>query len=351
MKSSRSSLLALALFGTMSVNAQTSTTTSITTSTASQYTNFIRQIQSPSNVQWDASVLATGTQNAVLPIDTKGANFQLWTVKGGTAPASHMLDSKFVSSFSPTATIQIRTEDPYALVPRTRCDRPFSVDVTVDGLVPGNTAVSASGKSVNFLRHVQSYGTLGSDAGINRTQATLLSQAGITANGKSTLNYSITAIPGADLTKINGEERFSVFTVQDGSFPVSQLASKYVQIWPLATGKIIGITPNAVFRFKMPYITVALDDLYPTSDTYVQVYQGPSKLNVTGTRISSVIINDAVSVDRVLNLKDYDSNFTTDGLWTMEVLTNTPFGTDRLHSVSFNIDRTLEVNSMISTNE
>ena len=351
MKSPRFLLLVLAVLGTYPACGQGSVTTSTTVSTANQYTNFIRQIQSPSGVQWDASVVAAGTQNAALPVDTTGANFQLWTVMGGAAPVSHLLDSKFVAAFSPVATINIRTEEPYALVPRTRCDRPFWVDVTVSGLVPGNTNVTASGRSVDLLRHVQSYGTVGTDAGINRSQATLLSKASIDSNGLRSLTYSITAVPGANLASIAGEERFSVFTVLDGNFPVAQLASSYVQIWPLASGKISGIKNNDVIRFDMPRLTISLKTLYPTSDTYVQVYRGPSVLGTVGRRLTTVLKNHEAPQDDLLQVSDYGQFIDRDGQWTMEVLTNTPFGTDRLDTVTFTVNRTLNVNTMLTTSD
>jgi hypothetical protein len=52
-----------------------------------------------------------------------------------------------------------------------------------------------------------------------------------------------------------------------------------------------------------------------------------------------------------LIIDNYDSALNTDGRWTMELLTTTPFGTDRLAYVSFNIDRTMEVNGSFTTIE
>ncbi len=45
----------------------------------------------------------------------------------------------------------------------------------------------------------------------------------------------------------------------------------------------------------------------------------------------------------------HDGTFDGDGRWTMEFLTFTPFGADRLAYVSFDPDRTLEVNGSLST--
>ena len=116
-----------------------------------------------------------------------------------------------------------------------------------------------------------------------------------------------------------------------------QIASKYIQIWPVADASISGISQNQRIRFKLPQLTLTLNDLYPDSKTYAQVYRGEPQLgherdtgsgNLTG-------LNESVSIDRVLVLNDYESVFDGDGRWTMEVLTITPFGIDRLAYVTF----------------
>jgi len=318
---------------------------------AGTYTNFIRQVQLPSGVVWDASVLASGEQVSALPIDVGGARFELWTVL--SAPlTSYLLDTRFVSAYAPTAEVVFRSEDPYAVIPRTRADRPFSVEISVNGLLSGAGDPEAS-KSVKLLRHVQSYGTEGNGDNIDRTQATLLSQAVLAKNGKQTLAYSLTSIPSANLAKVRGEERFSVYTLADGTSPESQIASRYVQVWPVADGTISGIAPNQKIRLKLPQITLTLNDLYPDSKTYAQVYRGAQKLGTTGTIVpgTSLVLNGSVPESRTLVLDRYDSVFDSDGVWTMELLTITPFGTDRLAYVTFEIDRTLELNGTFTTME
>ena len=66
---------------------------------------------------------------------------------------------------------------------------------------------------------------------------------------------------------------------------------------------------------------------------------------------SSLILNEVVATDRVLLLDDYESIFDGDGVWTMEILTVTPFGIDRLTHVTFEIDRTLELRGTFTTLE
>lgn len=318
---------------------------------AQTYTNFIRQVQVSTGVQWDATVDYQGTQASSLEVPLGGSRFELWTMLSSPL-TSYLLDNKFVGAYVPSATVAIRTEDPYTLVRRTRADRPFSIDITTSGLLSGATYPDAS-KSVTLMRHVQSYGAGGTGTVIDRSQATLLTQSSIVTNGSQTLTYQVTSIPGTDRTAIRGEERFSVFSLADtvSNAPASQLASQYVQIWPVARGSIAGITANQKIRFAVPALTVTVNDLYPDSRVYTQVYKGAPRLGVSGAIVpgSAVIVNDSVPQDRVMLLKDYDSILTEDGPWTIELVTSTPFGIDRLSYVSFIVDRTIRVNGMLNT--
>ncbi len=319
--------------------------------TAASYANFIRQKQQPTGVVWDMPVAAAGEQLSALAINPGGAQFELWTVNTLTAQG-YLLDTRYVGAYIPVADVVIRSEDPYDVIPRTRADRPFYVDVVVNGLLSGPTDPDAS-KRIKFLRHVQSYGAGGTGFGIDRTQAALLSQSFIETNGTSTMTFAINAVPGADRAKVRGEERFSAFSLADYQAPESQLGSQFIQIWPVADGAISGISNNQAIRFRMPPLSIALNDLYPNSHTYTQVYKGAPQLGRVGTIIpgSSLIINDTVPQSRVLTVDAYDNVFDDDGQWTMELVTATPFGLDRLAFVTFSLDRTLQMNSTVTTVE
>ncbi len=180
------------------------------------YVNYIRQFQMPADVTWDASdtVAVSGTKLSALAINPGGARFELWTMKSSsvTGLTGYLLESSYLGTYIPVATVVVRSEDATSAIPWTRADRPFQVDVTLSGLLNGATDPEPS-KSVKFFRHVQSYGVAGNGLGIDRTQATLLSQSSITTNGTQTLSYLVTSIPGANRTKIRGEERFSIFSL------------------------------------------------------------------------------------------------------------------------------------------
>jgi hypothetical protein len=320
-------------------------------SAAGAYTNFIRQVQVPSGVVWDASVASSGAQDSDLVIDEGGSRFELWTVLS-TPLTSYLLDTRYVSSYTPAAEVVILSEDPYQVIPRTRADRPFQVQVTVAGLLEGEAVPEAS-KAVKFLRHAQSYGEGGIGEDLDRTGAALCSQVLLNQNGTRTLTFEMNAVPAADRSKVRGEERFSLFSLADTRSPESRIASRYIQVWPVADASISGIAENQKVRLQLPKLTLTLNDLYPESRTYAQVYRGDPQLGVEGTIVpgTSLVINGSVPESRVVLVDRYDSVFDEDGRWTLEILTITPFGTDRIAHVTFDIDRVVEVNGTFTTFE
>lgn len=315
------------------------------------FTNFIRQKQFPTGFERDVYVTSSGQRLSELAIDPGGARFELWTVKTN-ASAQYLLDTRFVSAYVPIATVAITTGDPYPTIPRTRADRPFTVTLQVSGMSTDPSAQEAA-RRVRFLRHVQSYGPTGTGVGIDRTQATLHTQSFLDNNGTFTTTYALTAVPGTNLAKIRGEERFSIFSLEDYQAPASQIASKYVQVWPVADGAITGVTNGASLRFDAPPLTFTMNDLYPDSRTYAQIYKGPAVLGTQGTVIpgSALIIYDTVPHNRTLVVNDWDEQVDESGQYTVELLTVTPFGTDRLHHITFNINRDINVNATVTTVE
>jgi len=318
---------------------------------ATGFTSFIRQVQMESGLVRDVSVDLNGQQYSDLAMDNTGARFELWTVKSSPL-TSYLLDSKYVGSYVPGAEVSITSEDPYDEIPRTRADRPFFFNIQLSGLLNGEDDPPAS-KSVKFYRHVQSYGEDDNGIDVDRSQATKIWDFEVNFDINGTGTISLTDIPGANRSKVRGEERFSFFTIPDYQAPSTQLASKYIQIWPVADASISGLNPNQVIKLAAPELTIALNDLYPDSETYTQVYKGGAQLGTQGVVIpgSALVINDSVPHDRTLVVNDYDEVFTSDGQWTMEVLTTTPFGTDRLTYFSFNVDRKLRINGQVTTTE
>ncbi|MES2980789.1 MAG: hypothetical protein V4727_00620 [Verrucomicrobiota bacterium] len=323
----------------------------------SNYTNFIRQVQlpdSPVRVERTVDVDPVGQTLSPLEINPNGARFELHTVQA-VPFVSTLLDTRYVGSYVPLAEATIRTEDLNSATPRTRADRPFYVDLVISGLHPAaDTGAPASAKEVKFYHHVQSYGENGDGTEVDRTQATLSSQVAVTVNGTQTLTYAVTTVPGADRAKVRGEERFSIYTLDDYQAPSSQLASQTVQIWPVAHGTISGIADGETIEFSTPTLTLAINDIYPDARVYAQIYKGEKRDDGhVGTVLpgSAVAVNESVPQNRLLTVSDWDSVLTENGTWTMELLTFTPFGIDRLDWVTFNVDRTISVRATQTTDQ
>lgn len=317
----------------------------------SPFTNFIRQIQYPSNVVRDINVDPGGQQESPLSIEPGGARFELWTVRNNPL-TSYLLDTQYVGAYIPTAQVTIWSEDPYTVIPRTRADRPYWASIVVSGLLSEEEAPPAA-KQVHITLHSQGYGENGNGDNIDRTQANLRAQGYIYGNGTYSLYFPWRYLPSADSTKARGEERLSAYSIEDYQAPIDVLASKYIQIWPVADATITGIAQNALYKSKLPNVNINLNDLYPDTRVYAQVYQGDAQLGTEGTIVpgSALIINHSVPQDRILTLSDWDESFPDDGRWTLEVITVTPFGTERLAHVTFELDRTIEFNGSVTTVE
>lgn len=315
------------------------------------YTYFVRQIQMPDAAEWDMSVAQEGSAQSPLAINPNGARFELWTVKASPL-TSYLLDTTYVNSYIPVAQVNIITEDPYETIRRTRADRPFSVEVNVTGLSDDPDAEPAA-MSVKILHHVQSYGPGGKGKNIDRSLATLLSQGSLNNNGEHILSYDVNAVPGAVRTEVRGEERFSVYSLEDYEAPESQLASEFIQIWPVAYTTVTGLDNDDVIRGKAPTVKAVLKDLYPDSWTYAQVYKGPPLLGTVGTVVpgSSVLIDGAFPRNRTIRAKNWDDLMDEDGEWTIEIITITPFGADRLAYRSFEVERTISLNGNVTSIE
>lgn len=312
------------------------------------YVNFIRQQQKTTGVVWSMPVVPKGTGPSQLPLEQDGALFQLWTVEQATAK-DYLLDQKLVGAYLPSAGITIRTLDPYSVVPRTRADQPFTVSVQVGGLLSGTGLPEASTK-VLLEHHLASF--TGAQTSIPAAQAingTPQSSAYLTANGVTTLNFPVTNLKASDPTTARGEEHFVVHALGDESASQTQLATAYVQVWPVASGTIQGVTANQKVRFHSPELTVTLTDLYPRSNTWLQIYPGVAKLSTQGTPVegSILILDQDRSDSRLLTVSDYDSIMPEDGTYTVELLTQTPFGIDRLDHITFIVDRKLEIRAQL----
>ncbi|MEP2775973.1 MAG: hypothetical protein ABJQ29_14035 [Luteolibacter sp.] len=325
--------------------AQTTTTT--TTTTAGNYYNFIRQQQQQTNVVWDMPVTENGTSAAALLTQEGGALFQLWTIASNTAK-DYLLDQKLVGAYLPKGTITIDTLDSYNGVPRIRVDQPFRVTFKISNLESSANAPAAA-KRVLAEHHLAP----NPDGSLNITAAqaisgTPFSSGYIEKNGNTHVNYAASSIQAANPLKSRGEEHFVLHILGDGLFSQTQLATAFVQVWPMASGAISGVEDGSTVRGKPPTITVKLDDLYPRSDTYLRIHNVETESDSDGTVIpgSRLVLDQELPQSRILEVDDYADLFEADGPYRIDLLHTTPYGTERLDSTTFTISRSMRVNAM-----
>lgn len=325
---------------------------STTTIHGAEWVNFIRQTQVDSGVIWDMPVAPNGNSPSRLSLEEGGALFQLWTIEQEQV-TDYLLDQRLVGTYLPSAEIRIETSDPYPHIHRTRADQPFTVHIDVGGLLTGQNLPEAS-KQVLLEHHLAPY--VGGSTTIDPSDAvggTPASQGLLTSNGTHTLTFQVSGLPATDPTAAVGEEHFVVHALPDASIPQTQIATNYVQIWPVATGLIHGIAPGEVIRGNVPPITLNLEDLYPSSTTYLQIYRGSATLGTTGQTVdgSVLVLDQSKSADRILPVDDWGQLLEDDGTHTLELVTITPFGTERLSYIEFMVDRELEVHAQLGSFE
>jgi len=320
------------------------------------FANFVRQTQQGTGVVWSMPVTPTGSSASQLLLEEGGSLFQLWTIEQATAK-EYLLDQKLVGAYLPKADVVITTvdptRDPETGALRTRADKPFTVKATVSGLLSGiNLPVAAT--QVLFEQHLASFsGTTTSITPAQATSGTPKNSSYIAANGVTTLDFGATALPAVNgaAAKAKGQEHFVVHALSDGSFSQTQIASGYVQVWPAATGSIEGIANGDRVRLKAPTLTIIRNDVYPSSYTYLQVYEGTPKLGTKGIPLSDkapLVWTSSVSKSDVVTVSDYDKYLPKDGIYTLELVTETPFDSVRLDYVTFSVDRTLDVRAQIT---
>jgi hypothetical protein len=328
-------ILAILLIGAMQAGAQTS-----------GYVNFIRQQQQTSGVIWDMPVAQVGQSPSALTLESGGAVFQLWTVQQTTAK-DYLLDQKLVGAYLPTADIKVTTLDPQGKVPRTRVDKPFTVEININGLLSG-VGLPQAATSVLLERHLGSYQDEVMELDPVKVESnTPTSSAYISANGTTVLKFEASSLSAADPTKAMGEEHFVIHALSDGALSQTQIASGVVQVWPIASGAIKGISPGDKLRFQAPQVELLLNDLYPRSDTYLYLYEGTQINGAEGKLIKAFPMDRATSESHVIAVPELDSNITKDGTYTLALMSDTVYGRELLcDPVPFSVNRTLQVNAM-----
>jgi hypothetical protein len=361
--------------------------------------NTIAQTTLPSGpTTYLEGVASSGEQDATISVaeSQPGLRFQLYTVPSNLdVNQPYLLQETSVGVF-PTGRLEIDTEDPYNKEPdtdespnvtyenptfssaanmprtnpngvgrRTRADRPFRIYSSTEGILTGPTD-PVEVKSINFYRLIK-VGTEGSvsvpQPGVSEVGSPL---SPITTSGVRE-HFPSPASLGSNPRKYIGVEQYSLWSLAgnlDSNMPGQKLGSVKVEIYPLSDGTISGIAMNDTVRFSMPTLRLNYRDVYPgptNSAVYAQIYKGEQRdtvgVIVPGSHInnSSLILGNYTEL---VNTGDLDRVIDSDGRWTIELLSATPFGVERMRtpsgqpaSVTFTVDRTIEANASVTTIE
>ena len=164
-------------------------------------------------------------------------------------------------------------------------------------------------------------------------------------------------VVGKKLLKAMGIEKFTISSLADETIPeTSILAEEMLTVWPVSEAFIDGVETGMTIRDSLPNLIIRYSDLYPLSWTYVQIYKGAPQLGKSGAIFNTTPRwhNTIVPQSEVLSIENWESMIGTDGQYTIEVVTITPFNNwqpERLSHVSFNIDRNVNVNGQVVTSE
>ncbi len=330
-------IAALLLIGAIHATAQSGT-----------FDNIVRQSQQDTGVVWDMPLTSTtGTSLSAMALGDGSTLFQLWAIDKSTG-VNYLLDHKLIGAYLPTADIRITTLDPYTKHVRTRVDKPFTVTITIGGLQSGAGLPLAATK-VLLERHLGNHTAdmAPLDPAVV-TANTPYSSAYLTSNGNTVLNFPVTALTASIPTQASGEEYFVVQALADGTIAQSQIASENVQVWPMTTGSIKGIATGDNLRFQMPQIQLLLNNLYPSSDTYLLLYPGTQTTGAEGVVVTSFPMDRDTSESHVVTVSGLDAILGKDGTYTLALVTDTVFDRYPLDSVTFSVNRTVHVNSMVT---
>jgi hypothetical protein len=332
---------------------------------------WVRQTDLANGLIYDMPQTGTGgSYLAPLPVSDTGSRFELFARGTAWDTNIYLLDTKIIRAYSPAAALTLTTEDDYIrgdassgnFVRRTRADRPITLHATVSGLVAGSAVLAE--QSVYLGIKARNYNPEEYSA-IDQPQYTLHEYN--LGNGELTLGPLYHELNTGTLSAGCGEQTYTFIRYASDGVPDTVLAEPKVEIWPIATAAVDKIAEGQIFNDRIPIIALTLKHLYPDSRTYVQVYPGVAELGKAGTVITGTErsygryynptqVEEPTNVpqDISMSIEDLSNYASADGIYTMEVITETPFygrAPERLLHITFEVDRVISSRGQLSTAE
>lgn len=332
-------------------------------------TTYMNQIRQTNSFKNEEGILIQ-TEQLLTGLENKGSKqaaagvmgvsvFKLMTIVQDDslqAPEAYILDTETVSSYLADAQIKIigPSADPYNSnsdnspnhIPRTQVGQGFTIEYTVSGLLPETVDTPEAASSVLLEHSTYSYDESGDSVKLG---ADPNSHERIDLSKNTTIRQWVsTSLTGADLTKVRGEEIFTIYMKPEADHPeLKELDAAKVIIWPLSDGKLSGIQTGAVYS-KIPALSVDLIDLYPGSDTYLSITGGDLERPLTyGNRKNTGLTPLSVKYD----LENLDQELKASGIYTVKLIHQSPFETVLFDTISFQVERTIRIKAQIITSE
>ncbi|MBK1884010.1 hypothetical protein JIN85_16440 [Luteolibacter pohnpeiensis] len=269
----------------------------------------------------------------------------------------NLVYEKTVGAYLPEATVTLSSEDTYVPI-RTRADQPYGVSVAISRLPDADADVPETAPtSVRLAKSYKLYHpTLHVPSDNGSGQGVYGGAYELSRNGTFSIPTVYQELPAESPTRAIGEETHFVQVAVGPDKALATIGSATIQIWPVAVAKIEGIPEPAKFTGIPANLTMEVTDPYPQSQTYAQIYKGEPELGRSGAVITSsiIVLNDYAppSEPVKLPLLDLDSLIDDDGIYTIEIVTVTPFNggePERIAYTSFELDRSVKVRSLATT--
>lgn len=309
-----------------------------------EWTVTLRQRNLETGSVFYATVDREGNAPSEAPVPEGGSEFTLWAYSSGASGTTeYFIDSALVGAYRPKGRLWITTPDPYSGgLPRTRIDQGFTLNFEVADLDTSPGAPEAAKKLL--LDHDLAVSKKAVPASSTLGDSFDFEQRFLERNGVGSIRFPGSNIPGTDPFTDSGMEYFNLYALPDGDVAELQLSEAQIQIWPMSRASFEGIDSSGSYKI-VPAVSVQLENLYPESETWVQVYRGPESVGTNGTRLSEsvAIVNDVKPKNKTLSFRALNTVLNENGEWTLEVLTKTPFGIERISWRTIVIDRNLEL--------
>ena len=337
------------------------TTSLVTVGIASGEMMWMRYVGGDNTTEYFAKYLPSeGSLVSELPmIEGHNIEYSLWDDQADVLAQL----GDYILAFPGEGDIRALSEDAYPGEVRVLGDNPFYVTAIVETPTLGEVTGGTTGKIIVVKNRDD---TVDSDSEESRI---ISPDAGLTLNTAwGELRTTTLDLATLAQERRKGTETFTLYMEGTGDDSYWHIDRVTVNVFPEASASISGITAGEVISL-VPELTFQFYNLYPVSESWARIYSGTyDPTNENGTFITPVsvtlprpgnpIADEPQQV--TLPLSNWGELIPTDGVYTIELLTQTPYDEDPLTPaidprvlthVTFEVDRTIEVNGEVFSSE